>query len=289
MKEKSKGKFTKWEDVESTLNTPKEEFADDLVKQINEYRKTGGKFDKEWLRLQSTDYNSIKNPSELLAEKLKLEEPGITDIEVKLAIEERYRLSDWEEGDDSDLAQAMQSKITREADAARKWLIENQEKTSFKPKEVSAEAKQAMEDANKQALDKWSNTVKESVTSIEKLPIKIADDFTVDYVMSNEDKAFMEQIGTQMFSNALAPFQSFIDAKDPSIINVKGMMEFIAKGKMFDSAMKLVAEQAEARGKKAIVIDQKNIDFTPNQQQGSGTGPFTVDDQIGQHFAGKQF
>src|ERR1035438_6457178 len=59
--ERTGGKFKDWTEIEAKLNEPKIEFADEQIKKINDYRKGGGKIDKNWLYLQTVDLDKLDN------------------------------------------------------------------------------------------------------------------------------------------------------------------------------------------------------------------------------------
>ena len=51
--ERTEGKFKTWDELQTILNEPKTEFANEQMKKINDYVKNGGTFDKDWFYYQT--------------------------------------------------------------------------------------------------------------------------------------------------------------------------------------------------------------------------------------------
>lgn len=132
--EKTGGKHKSWDEIESLINKPSEtqtKYNSEIAEKIDKYIASGGQIDENWFKLQTKDYSKIDNPIDLFREKMKLENPDLSEVEIEYELNERYKLDQWEDDDDSPLQQAMSAKIAREAKQALDYLTENQKKASI--------------------------------------------------------------------------------------------------------------------------------------------------------------
>lgn len=285
--EKSEGKFKNWDEIAEQLNAPKEEFADEYVKQINQYVKDGGKFDDNWLRIQSTDYTAITDPIQLIAEQRKLEEPGITDEELKYEMDERYKINEWaNEGEDAtEIEKVMVQKMQREAEKSRQWLIENKKKIALSPKQQNAEQEAIQQDANKKVTEDWNKAVDTTVKTITKVSIKLSETEGFDYPVTADDVKDANKIVKQMLTNGNALATEHLDAKQPFGVNIKSLSEMVLKTRVFDKAVKFAIEQGKVLGASTTVKDIKNVNFTPDGKTIPPTEVKSVAQQIGSQIA----
>lgn len=288
--EKSEGKFKTWEEIAEQLNVPKEEFADEYVKQINQYVKDGGKFDDNWLRIQSTDYTAITDPIQLIAEQRKLEEPGITDEELKYEMEERYKMGEWsDEGEDAtEIEKVMSQKMLREAEKSRQWLIENKNKMALSPKQQNAEQEKIQQEANKKVSEDWNKAVDTTVKTINKVSIKLSETEGFDYPVSADDLKDANKIVKQMLTNGNALATEHLDSKQPFGVNIKSLSEMVLKTRVFDKAIKFAMEQGKVQGASTTVKDIKNVNFKPEGAAVPVEQPKSLAQQIGEQIAKQQ-
>lgn len=285
--ERSKGKFKKWEDVEpifteyETLKTapPKErEYSHVAVKAMDDFIRNGGTPDNNWFKHVSTDYDKITDPYQLLSEKMRLESKGITDDEIDIALDKKYDRGEWDALKESTDPQeqkkfrALNAQLSREAEEAKSFLKDYQQKASVKSTAPTPE--QLQEKANKElaakaatdaALAKWDSGVDEAAKSFSKLPISIKDDkgevafdFELDKKQQDQISQFAKTLGKDTYGAFMSKY-----ADDKGNVNVAKILEHEAKLLAFDSILSKAVTNARAAGAASIVKPLKNVNFKP--------------------------
>lgn len=279
--ERSEGKFKKWDEIQEVLNKPNTEFANEQVAQINEYVKNGGKFDENWLYVQNTDFNSISDPYELVAEAMRLEDPDITDKEIEYEIKTKYKTEDWSDDgeEDNEIRQVMTNRLQRDADKSRNKLLEYQKSTSFKVPEKSEAERNSELLKSKKLQDVWEKTVDDSVKDFSKIPVKIDDKETFDISISEDERNEISKLSKSMGTNLLPLLSNFMDKSGN--LDVKMLSEGLYKMKNFDKSVRAAYSQALAKGQQMVAKDIKNINFTA---EGRPDVPVSksIGDQIGE-------
>lgn len=260
--ERSEGKFKSWDEIQEVLNAPKNEFANEQVQKINDYVKNGGKFDDRWLYLQSTNFDKIEDPYELVAEAMRLEEPEITDKEIEFEIKSKYKIEDWSEDgeDDNEIKQVMVEKLGREAQKAKTKLIEFQKKSSFKAPEKSETEVASELKKSKEIQESWEKQVDEKSTDFSKITVKIDEKESFDVSVSDEERKTVQKMAKTMGTSMMPLLSEFMDNKGN--IDVRTLQEKVYKMKNFDTAVKAAYQQGVAKGSLKEVKDIKNINFT---------------------------
>ncbi len=284
--ERTGGKIKSWDEIEAKLNEPKIEFADEQVQKINDFIKNGGKIDKNWLYFQSTDFEKISDPFELISEAMRLEEPGITDKEIEYRIKNDYKTDDWadEEGETTEVEEVMSAKMLREAEKAKTKLKEFQQKSSFAPGQKSEVDLKKEAKIKEDAQKNWEKAVEEGVKGFDKVPVKIDEKEVFDVIVSEDERKPINDMVKKMGSeglNVLLP--KFMDSKGN--IDVKLLFNYIYKAETYDNAVKAALIQGKAKGAYKEVKDLKNINFTTD---GQSTAPEhkTVKVQVGEQLLG---
>lgn len=279
--ERTGGKIKDWKEVEAKLNETKVEFANEQAQKINDFIKNGGKFDNDWLYFQNTNFDEISEPDVLIAEAMRLREPGITDKEIAYRIKEEYKTDEWseEENETTEVEEVMSAKMLREANKAKQELKDYQKKTSF------AIPKKSEEDISKEATLKdevqknWEKEIEESMNGFEKVPVKIDDKETFDVMVSKEEKESLSQFTKSLGKDVNLFWNKFLNEKGN--IDLKKLQQYIYKAENFDNAIKATAIQYSAKGKEGVVKDIKNIKFNQDAKSDMPTNK-TMGEQIGE-------
>jgi hypothetical protein len=297
LSEKTGGKIKSWDEVESYLNNAdKPKYNSEIAEKIDSYLSKGGKLDENWFRLQTKDYSTIENPIDLFREKMKIENPELSDIEIEYELNERYKLDQWEDDDESPLQQAMSAKIAREAKQALDFLVDNQKKSSVfseakTPEQLEAEqaAMAQMVEADKQARTKFSDDVRAAVSEIEKLKFSPIDGFEVDYSLNNDEKESVSKIVSSLYDGSTGLLEPYLKRNGDQVVGVdiKSLATKLAKAEIFDNVIKKIAQESKAAGAANIVKNQKNINFTAESKSTNDTKPMDVNSVLAAHFASK--
>jgi hypothetical protein len=264
--ERTGGKFNKWEEIESTINSPKDDFYDDDVRRINELKKQGVNLDRQWFEMQTRDYENMEDPAEILAEAMKIENPKLTDKEIAYEIRSKYQLDKWikEDQDEDDitpeqreLEEIMSIKMVREAEEKRDELIKRRDAQSWKvPKNPETEAKAIAE--AKAMQESWEKNVDEVNSNFSKLTNSVSEKEAFDYVLDESEKKDVSNMMKQMGSNANVFWNQFV--KDGKIDQQK-VYETIVKSRNYDKAVVAAYQKGLATGQEQEVKNLKNIDF----------------------------
>lgn len=295
--EKTGGKFKSWDEVDSYINQPTSpKYNSEIAERIDKYIAQGGQIDENWMRLQTKDYSKIENPIDLFRERMKLQNPDLTEVEIEYELNERYKLDQWEDDDETPLQQAMSAKIAREAKEALAFLVDNQKKSSFISEGKTAEQIEAekaayaqMEEAAKQAKSKFTDDVRATISEIEKLQFSPVEGFDIDYTMNNEEKETVSKIVSSLYDGSLGLLEPYIKKNGDQVtgIDIKGLATKLAKAEIFDNVIKKVAMESKAAGAANIVKNQKNINFTTESKSTSDNKPMDVNSVLAAHFASK--
>lgn len=295
--EKTGGKFKSWDEVDTVINSASNpKYRSEIAERIDNYIANGGIIDENWMRLQTKDYAKINDPIELFREKMKIENPELDEYEIEYELNERYKLDQWDEDDESPLQQAMSAKIAREAKQALDFLVDNQKKSSFISDGKTAEQIEAekaayaqMEEAAKQAKSKFTEDVRATISEIEKLKFSPSEGFEIDYTMSNDEKETVSKIVSSLYDGSLGLLDPYIQKNGDEVtgIDIKGLATKLAKAEIFDNVIKKVAMESKAAGAANIVKNQKNINFTAESKSTVDAKPNDINAVLAAHFAGK--
>lgn len=281
LSEKTEGKFKSWGDIEKILSEPKEEFADERIKQINQYVKEGGKFDENWLYWATTDFTTMQDdPIELLAMEMRLKDPDITDKEIEYELKREYRMEEWSDDDSepNEIEQIMSERIGRKAKSALETIKSHQNKLLISPaKEMEVELK-SKEEQNIKAKQNWEANVSNLLKDFNSLPIELSENNTFSFELSGELKNEVQKTMVDLWTNPNAIIESFV-TKDG--IDAKGLAETIVKIKNFNKIVSIAIKNAQNVGKKEVIDGLKNADFVIDSKSTSQKSK-TMEQQIGE-------
>lgn len=265
--EKSAGKFKSWEEVEAIASAPKEEFANDDVKNWNELVKKGVKLDAEFFELQSKDFGKMDDPIEIRMEAMKRqpEFQGLSPKTIELQLDKKYNLSEWinkEEDEYTDEDRANQEILVRDATIDREWLVKFKADRVFSKEPDPNQEKQRAE-SERQAQENWERFVEEELVSkTSKLSTKIDDKESVDFEVSDADKKYAADMMKSMTKDISVFWKQFEDSDGR--MNQKAVYEAILYLKNKDNIVKISHQNAVAKGKESEVKALKNVSFEAN-------------------------
>jgi plasmid stabilization system protein ParE len=195
LKEKTKGKINSFEELESLVNTPREEFANDRLKALNDWVKKGGK-EEDYFRTQSINVEAM-SPSDIVKTQLALEKPHLTSDEVDLLFEDQY-------GSDPDTMTERELKM-RELRLKEKAREDREKILAFKEANAVPDAekqRQAQERANKEwqdqieAFNKDFSALEQDITfgedgkQVAKLSFAVKNKDQISEIMKNPNLLF---------------------------------------------------------------------------------------------------
>lgn len=279
--ERSGGKYKKWEDVEIEL-TPKEVFANEKIKYFNDLALKGiDVTNKEFLELQSLDFDKIKKPEDLLFEKWKRSEDGegLSETTIRNDINKKYNVDEWAEKDPSEYTAddiANREKMARDSNKAQQWLS-NYKNERVLEKTVDPKISEALANEKKASLKRWDDYVdSDLVNKITKLssPISYKDETgkviesKLDVDVPEKTRKEISEIMKQLPRDSNVFFNRFKD-KDGNP-NHEALASFIAKGLTYDDAR--AYSYSAGSEQRALVIEKnsKNTSFKPAETESKG-------------------
>lgn len=280
--EKTGGKYKTYAELESAL-TPKEE-PSEKIKRLWDLEKKGiDVTSKEFLELQSLDFDKMEKVDDLIFEKWKRGEEGkgLSDKTIRYEINKKYNVEGWIDKEDSELTDddiANREKMSRDAGVSKQWLV-NYKNERVLEKQVDPSVSEAMAKKAESELQNWDKFVdSDLVSKVNKLssPISYKDE-AGNVVTSDFDyeipKQVIEKFGTVMKNLPRDPnaiFGLFKDAKgndDPI-----ALFKALVKSETADERVAMAYSQGAE--KRAVVLEKnaKNTDFTPSPTGGVPQG-----------------
>ncbi|MES2395803.1 MAG: hypothetical protein V4549_07360 [Bacteroidota bacterium] len=272
--ERSGGKYKKWEDVEVEL-TPKEIFANEKIKHLNDLAEKGVDVtSREFLELQSLDFDKMDKVEDILFEKWKRGEEGkgLSERTIRYEINKKYNVNEWTNKEAADLTEddiANREKMFRDSNESKSWLT-NYKNERVLEKTIDPSEVEAMAETQRRELQNWDTFVDSNLVSkITKLstPISYKDETdkvvesVLDFPVSAKSLQEVGEMMKQLPRNSNAFFDQF-NKKDGSRDH-EAFAIMMLKAKSFDEARALsYSAGAEQR---ALVIEKtsKNTNFKP--------------------------
>ncbi len=267
--EKFDGKYKSVDEIKALLNTPKEEFADEKIKHWNDLAKKGIKIDKEFLELQSKDFESMDDPISIRIEamKLKPEYRGLSDKTIELKLNKEYSMSEWLEKDEVDLTdedKANREILMRDAGNDKQWLI-NYKNERVLEKQVDPKVSEAMAEEARINQNNWENFVdSDLVNKVTKLSIPVNDKGDLfEYEFSEQDRKETAEIMKALPKDSNVFFGQFLEKdKEGNVIrNHSALYQMMLKAKNYEKAVSLA--YADGVSKEALRAEKegKNTNF----------------------------
>lgn len=290
LKEKTGGKFEKWEDVEKEL-TPKEVFVNEKIKHLNELAAKGiDVTSKEFLELQSLDVDALDRVDDILYEKWRRGEEGkgLSDATIRHEINKKYNVNEWIDKEDSELTAddlANQEKMKRDAFLGKDWL-KNYKNERVLEKAIDPREAEAMAEASRTAQRNWENFVdSDLVNKITKLttPVYGKDGKTIEsefsFDVSDADRKRYGEIMKQMPIDTNAFFGQFVrEENGKKVRDDAAFLRMMLKADSYDKAVALAKQQGAAEEALRIEKEGKNTNFKPSEDA-SGQRVFKTDQE----------
>jgi len=228
---------------------------------------------KEIANVQTLDVEKLDG-RQAMAKALELDQ-GLTPDEIKNELFDYDQLNnvDLEELDERELIKHKSdvSKFARLERESKSYLSTLKEDERFSlpelanQEEVSDETLKSQDEERKNAIQAYESDVSSHVSSFNELDIEIGEDKSFKYEISAEDK---QEIESRMkgVNNYYTNFMN--DGK----LDMKSMSETMAKGLLFDKAIKAALESQSNAGEEAAVKKINNTNFNANQSAPSDSG-----------------
>ena len=287
--EKSGGKYKKWEDVETLVNTPKEEFANETVKRLNELAKNGVEINEEIIALQTKDFKSMTNPAQLILEAMKINDEfkGLSNETLRYELGKKYNIEGWgskEEADYTDEDKANVERFNRDAERSKTTLLKYQEDRVLikKPDETTL---QMQAQARRDSQAKWEGFVDQLSKDVSTFKTVVNDESkeSFEYTISESDRKEVGNIMKLLTTDGNVLFNQFMYKGDDGkpVINHQKVYEMLIKSKNYDAAVKTAYNEGKTKGEaKFVKEDLKNIDFKPGDAPSTNPSPATEADAL---------
>lgn len=272
--EKSGGKFKSWDEIESQINAPKVEFANEEIQKLNELAAKGIKLDEEFFEIQRKDYENSEDASFILKDALRYRDnmKGLSETTLNVQLNKKYNYDEWKDKDQEDMTPedlANEEIMLRDAEEAQGWLINFKKErtlpTQVDPKKIEAnqqQARLAQENWEKYVDAELHSKVTNLTTPIEVENGEVKEKFV--YEISESDRKEISNTMKLMTSDINVLFNRFMykDEQGNTQINHRKVFEMLVKEKSYDTAVKNAYKDGKAVGAKNFVEkDLKNIDF----------------------------
>ena len=265
--ERSGGRFKSIADIDKALeDAPASAFANEQIAKLNDYVKAGGRLE-DYVRTQTVDYSKM-TPEQLVFEKMKLDDPELTADEISLLLEEDYGVSKDASEREKKIAAAKLKKASREALLA---LQEHKAKWATPEQADTADAAKAQE--------LWEKQLESAVKAVDNIPIKLNQ--TDEFAFKIEED--VKQKMRQDFRDVRNFFKKYI--KEDGTEDTQQFVKDMIKLQYFDTIVRAAAAANKNKGKKEVIDDLKNPDFTGTNKGGSDDGGAkTIRDQALREF-----
>ncbi len=281
LEERSEGKYKNWDDVNNIIK--QNPYADDKVKLINDYVKAGGTLE-DYLETQTQNFDTM-SPREVMEYSILRENPDLTDEEVEYELEKRYAVDKWktnpedyEGGIEPKEVRIAKIKYNRETEQARTELKAFQKEWAI-PQKKEVEQPKAVDP---KIQEQWNKDVKTAVDALQKVPLKISDTETFDYVVEEAERTELTKIANELFTDTGKFWNQF---KTPEgKFDVKALSEAMFKIRNFEKAIMLASNQARTKGAEKVIKEEiKNVEFKP-EAKSTADKPKSMGDQIAEQF-----
>lgn len=242
-------------DLQPTVKDPLEE--DTYLKQLVEWRKTTGRPIEDWVKYQK-NYSELSD-LEIVRETLQHKFPMLTPDEIDMELG-KY-IPDEDMDTDSQIA-SKKIEMKKLAYEGRQ-LLEKLKLDLGSPTEgfglseeikadleIARQAKEAQA-ANSQNIQAYSQGITSAASSLDKISIKLTDDFSIDYIVSDQIKKDLPD-----FINTMPHWRN-----ENGEMNYKAVVEDSLKIKHIDDIIKLVYEQGVNVGQDNILKKGNNINL----------------------------
>ena len=279
------GKYTTIDEVLDAITQQSEpqkfEYGNELIAKMDELVKKGVNVDKQFILEQMVNYSDIDHSDvnqaiELVKRKIRLEDPEITDREMKWELQDRYKL-DEDEYSEEDIERS-KARLSRDARKAKKELVDYQQSNHLPEGGVDLKK----QEAQKEYVAKINSTLKSTLNEYKQETINIGDE-SFDYKFDAETKSLIEKDVMNTDKRYSRYFDSKGNLDSKQLATDEAWANPATRSKMLNAFLK----QATSTGSKEVVKDLKNSSLSSKKNPNSQPQVFGLSSAIQNHFAKK--
>jgi len=263
LSEHTQGTFADIQALLAKANEPKEQFANDQIKHLNELAKNGTDIldvlKYQSLGLDKLDPANIDEAKELIKQELRLSKPGISEKELELEIKFSYPLElkketyEDEDGEkkervlNAEEVELTKLKLTRNARVAKETLIKKEKELTL-PKNFNKEANQKLK-------EQWDSRVNDFTKDTTNVTFEINENDKFTYVIKNKD----------VLNKTMKEADSFLSryVKNGQTDMKRYQQDMLAINEM-DNIVKSAYEQGKSVGYESAVNNISNLGVETN-------------------------
>lgn len=255
-------------EYETKLSTPKEEFANEAIKKLNELAKAGVDVDSpDFWKWQSIDLQSFnvaqkRDALELKRLELTVDNPELNVSQVERLMKRQYPalFDDSFDVNDDEYIEAMED-LSIDATRARTKLSEHKNKLQL-PK-VDLQSIESQKKADQETLAKFNMLVKQEVNAFNEQSFKLSDDMEIKFFPNEDSKRFIE---SSVVNSSTFFVDNYLD-KESKQINFNRLKRDLLILSDFDRISKAIYDQGVSKGKEAVVSGLENSSVNLQQQK----------------------
>jgi len=264
--------------------TPAFEYGNELIAKMDELVKKGVNVDRQFILEQMVNYSDIDHSDvsqaiELVKRKIRLEDPEITDREMKWELQDRYKL-DEDEYSEEDIERS-KARLSRDARKAKKELIDYQ-KSNHLPNGVDPEVAKQQQEAQQKRVNEINSALKSTLNNYKQETINIGDE-AFEYKFDAETKSLIEKDVMNTDKRYSRYFDSKGNLDSKQLATDEAWANPTTRSKMLNAFLK----QATSTGSKEVVKDLKNSSLSSKKNPNSQPQVFGLSSAIQNHFAKK--
>jgi hypothetical protein len=282
------GKYTTIDEMLDAITqkdeTPAFEYGNELIAKMDELVKKGVNVDRQFILEQMVNYSDIDHSDvsqaiELVKRKIRLEDPEITDREMKWELQDRYKL-DEDEYSEEDIERS-KARLSRDARKAKKELIDYQ-KSNHLPNGVDPEVAKQQQEAQQKRVNEINSALKSTLNNYKQETINIGDE-AFEYKFDAETKSLIEKDVMNTDKRYSRYFDSKGNLDSKQLATDEAWANPATRSKMLNAFLK----QATSTGSKEVVKDLKNSSLSSKKNPNSQPQVFGLSSAIQNHFAKK--
>jgi|TARA_R110002126_G_scaffold131814_5_gene275745 hypothetical protein len=279
------GKYTTIDEVLDAITQQGEpqkfEYGNELIAKMDELVKKGVNVDKQFILEQMVNYSDIDHSDvnqaiELVKRKIRLEDPEITDREMKWELQDRYKLDEDEYSEDD--IERSKARLSRDARKAKKELVDYQQSNHLPEGGVDLKK----QEAQKEYVAKINSTLKSTLNEYKQETINIGDE-SFDYKFDAETKSLIEKDVMNTDKRYSRYFDSKGNLDSKQLATDEAWANPATRSKMLNAFLK----QATSTGSKEVVKDLKNSSLSSKKNPKQQSKSFGLSSAIQNHFAKK--
>ena len=264
---------------------PAFEYGNELIAKMDELVKKGVNVDRQFILEQMVNYSEIDHSDvnqalELVKRQIRLEDPEITDREMKWELQDRYKL-DEDEYSEEDVERS-KARLSRDARKAKKDLMEYQKSNHLPDGGVDPEVARQQQEAQQKRVEEINSTLKSTLNEYNQETITIGKE-SFDFKFDAETKSLIEKdvMNTDKRYSRYFDSKGNLDSKQLAID--EAWANPATRSKMLNAFLK----QATSTGSKEVVKDLKNSSLSTKKAPKAQPKGFGLSSAIQNHFAKK--